>query len=328
MSIQFAITLYSFTPDFVTGRFTLEDCMQSVSDLGVKGIEFIPAMMTPGYPNLSKEWCKNFRSQMEKFELTPVCYGAYIDKGLHTGRDLTENEILNQTINDLENASKLGFGIMRTQYSLGVKLFEKVLPYAEKLNVKLAVEMHFPHDVNTPVWQDYFSFFDKVDTPFASVIPDMGIFQQKPHSLWIKEKIVTDMLQSDFVHECIELHSMNRTKEEVLERVQGQDESKLQFVNELFWMYKQVNIDDLKFMLPHVQHLHGKFYYVEENNTDENMPHAEIMKCLLDCNFKGTIACEYEGFHFDFEPNAKEQLNRYLKMQRLLINQYNAGGSK
>ena len=94
--IKIAATLYSLTSEYVTERRTLEGCLAGLHEMGYKGVEFIPAQMAPEYPYLSDEWLAWFRGLLEKYDLEPVCWSAYIDMGIRSDRDLTREEIEQQ----------------------------------------------------------------------------------------------------------------------------------------------------------------------------------------------------------------------------------------
>ena len=64
--------------------------------------------MVPEYPYPSDRWLNEFRELLQKHGLQPICYSAYIDYGIRTDRDLTEEEIIQFTVNDMIYAKKAG----------------------------------------------------------------------------------------------------------------------------------------------------------------------------------------------------------------------------
>lgn len=139
----------------------------------------VGCMTIPSYPYATEEWMDEFSRLLKKYNLEPVCYGAYIDRGQRSDRDLNEQEILQYTINDIIYASKMGFPIVRTQYSITPEILERMIPYAKKYNIWLAVEMHAPHSIHTPVWKEYLSLLDRVGTEYIGIIPDMGYIHRE-----------------------------------------------------------------------------------------------------------------------------------------------------
>ena len=45
--IKLGVTLYSFTYEYVTGKYSLEDCVRKGAGLGVDGYELVAAKMVP-----------------------------------------------------------------------------------------------------------------------------------------------------------------------------------------------------------------------------------------------------------------------------------------
>ncbi len=54
---------------------------------------------------------------------------------------------------------------------------EKLLPYAEALGVRLAIEMHGPWVPTTPVFQEYYELFERAQSEFIGVVPDFDGFR-------------------------------------------------------------------------------------------------------------------------------------------------------
>ncbi|PWE86292.1 hypothetical protein LG34_11365, partial [Eubacterium ramulus] len=112
--IKIGVSLYSLSTEFIHGTLDLEGCLKAVHDMGYKGIELVAAQMVPDYPFPSDEWLYNLRGLLEKYELEPVCWSAYIDMGTRSDRDMNEEEIIQCTLNDLVYAKKAGFPMVRT----------------------------------------------------------------------------------------------------------------------------------------------------------------------------------------------------------------------
>ena len=74
---------------------------------------------------------------------------------------------------------------------------------------------------------------------------------------------------------------------------------------------------DPKDLLPwmkYMQHVHGKFFYVDENGEESAVRVPEIVSVLKEGGFSDYISAEYEGHHwFSAEP-AQEQLKRYMAL--------------
>ena len=171
--IELCLTLYAFSSEYTTGRYTLEDCLAKAHELGYTGIELVASQMVPGYPNPSREWMDEFAAMLKKYELQPVCYSAYIDMGIHSDRDLTEDEIIQFTLNDMTYAKYMGFQLVRTQHAISPKIFRAMQPYAKTIGMPLTIEMHAPHTPDVPEWKEYLEIM-KNSEGWLGVVPDFS----------------------------------------------------------------------------------------------------------------------------------------------------------
>lgn len=188
-NIRLGLTLYSFSSEYINRKMNLDDILREARDMGYKGIEIIPAQMCPDYPYVTDEWIGYLKELLDKYELQPVCWSAYLDMGLATGRDLTEEEIIQFTVNDLIYAKKAGFPIVRSQFSIGPEIFRKMVPFCKKIGVKLTIEMHHPHYPKHELWQEYVRICREEGEGWLGIVPDFGIFINTPHKLWCDQAL-------------------------------------------------------------------------------------------------------------------------------------------
>ena len=74
----------------------------------------------------------------------------------------------------LQAAAKLGYPVVRYQCPAGPEVIRRLVPLAEKLNVKMGLEIHAPETVSTPTIMGYREMYEKVQSPYLGFIPDMG----------------------------------------------------------------------------------------------------------------------------------------------------------
>lgn len=309
--IKLALTLYSLTSEYVTGRRDLEGCLKLAHEMGYKGIEFIPAQMAPEYPAISDEWLELFKGLLDKYELEPVCWSAYIDMGIRTDRDLTPAEIRQYTINDLIYAKKAGFPMVRTQHAISPEIYREMIPWCRKLGVKLVIEMHHPHTPETPVWREYIDLMYGEGRDCLGVVPDFSIYQLYPHKLYMdamlnggcrKEKIdaimkLVDEKAPESAADALDLNEVERS-----------------CVPDLFEGYEHCSVDNLEELVPISPYMHGKFYYLENGEHDVCVPFDRILPRIQELGYEGYIAAEYEGHHFSVDIDAREQLERFASI--------------
>jgi sugar phosphate isomerase/epimerase len=320
-NIQLSLTLYSLTEEYVSGRFTLEECLAKAQEMGYKGIELVACQMIPEYPHPSRQWMDTFIHLLNKYDLHPVCYSAYIDMGTHSDRDLNEAEIIQSTINDLTYAEYMGFDLVRTQHAISPAIYEKMLPYAKKIGIPLAIEMHHPHNPDVPVWKEYLKLMAKGDG-YLGVVPDFSIFAENPHFPHMQQAIQEYGCRKEKVEEIAALHAAGHTEEELSSGDYTAGEKK--FIKEVYDMYGsgKANIKWLDDVLPYTLYIHGKFWYMGPDEIDHVVPCDKLLPEIKKSGYKGYIASEYEGHHYTMycpDLDSCQQLTRWVRMTNRIL---------
>lgn len=315
--IKLGISLYSFSTEYIHEKLDLEGVLKKARDMGYKGVEIVAAQMVPEYPYPSDEWLAEFKDLLAKYELEPVCWSAYVDMGIRTDRDLTEDEIIQYTVNDLIYAKKAGFPIVRTQHAISPAIFQKMIPFCKELGMKLAIEMHHPHHPEVPVWQEYFGIMRGEGRGILGFVPDFSIFQTMPHQLYLNQAIEYGC-RPEKLEEIIEIHKT--TKDRNLIKNGGFHEIEKHTAEEMFEKFSAPGrIEQLKEYVDCMFYIHGKFYYLDNDDHDPCIPYEEIIKTIKESGFKGYIASEYEGHHFDETVDSEVQLKHFIAMNEKLL---------
>ncbi len=315
-NIKLGITLYSYSYLYNFGLLDFEGTLKTSSELGYEGIEIVAAQMVPEYPYPSDYWIEQFKELLRAHHLKLITWSAYIDMGLHPNRDLTEEEIIQFTRNDMVYAKKAGAQLVRTQRDISPAIFKKMLPFCKALDLKLAIEMHTPDHPEVPAWKEYLEIMaDPRSEGYLGVVPDFGVFE-----FTLPKTFKDRMLEGGFVAEKLDRilahHRAGLPKEDLL-GTGNFTKSEMADINEIYLMYSApVKISDLKNLIPYAPYIHGKFHYVNEQCVDESIPYEKIMPEVTRLGYNGYIACEYEGH----TPDCIEQLRRYKSMMTRLMN--------
>lgn len=315
--IKLGVSLYSFTTEYIQEKLDLEGVLKKAHDMGYKGVEIVAAQMVPEYPYPSDEWLYMFRELLKKYDLEPVCWSAYIDMGIRSDRDLSEDEIFQFTLNDLIYAKKAGFPIVRTQHAISPKVFRQMIPYCKALGVKLTIEMHHPHHPEVPVWKEYFEIMRNEGKGVLGFVPDFSIFQTAPHKLFL-DQAINDGCRPEKLEEILRLH--HTTKD--LEAVKNGDFNDFEkFVAEdMFQKFcAPAKISQISEYMDCIFYIHGKFYYLDNDDHDPCIPYEEIIAEIKKAGYKGYIASEFEGHHFDDTVDSEEQLTHFVALNTKLL---------
>ncbi|MDR1766589.1 MAG: TIM barrel protein [Lachnospiraceae bacterium] len=316
--IKLCLTLYSFSWEYASRKLSLEEILRKAKEMGYSGIELVASQMVPGYPYPTEEWMGYFSGLLEKYGLEPICYSAYIDMGIHSDRDLCEEEIFNFTLNDMICAKRMGFALVRTQHAISPAIYKKMLPYCKKLGMILAIEMHHPHNPEVPVWKELLSIMGESDG-YLGVVPDFSIFAEKPHAFHITQAIEDFGGRPEKVAEIARRHQDGADEDTLL--AGDYNDGEKTFIKDVFHTYGngKANLGWMRELLPVTVYIHGKFWYMGDDEVDHTTPCDKLIPIIKESGYKGYIASEYEGHHFNPDTDTQEQLGRWVRMTNRLL---------
>lgn len=329
--IKIGVSLYSLSTPFIHEQLDLEGCLKAVHEMGYKGVEIVAAQMVPGYPFPTDEWLYHFRGLLEQYELEPVCWSAYIDMGIRTDRDLTESEIIQYTVNDLIFAKKAGFHMVRTQHAISPAIYRKMIPFCKDLDMMLVIEMHWPHHPEVPVWKEFFEIMKGEGKGYTGFVPDFSIFQDMPHELYLRQAQEFGC-RREALETLVQIHAEGNRKfpqedpdvraRWCMEQLKDGTYTDIErhYAEEMFGKFNHpANAEQFQDLMDIVPYIHGKFYYLDNDDHDPCIPYEELIPKFLAYGFHGFIASEFEGHHFYSEIDCTEQLAHYVAMNRNII---------
>lgn len=317
--VKLGVNMFSFNTEFYSGKFSWQECIVKAAEAGGTGIELIGAQMVPGFPTPTDAFIREFKDLCAANNIQPVSYGAYVDSGVRYGRGLNEAELTAMTLNDIQIAAKMGCTVLRTQQLLGPKLFEKMASMAEDYGVHIGVELHAPHNFDTPIIMEYIEACAKTGSPYLGIIPDFGIFMEHPDHAFYNgyQSMGAEKKYLDYAIAAFENgEEEDKVQAEILKM--GAAGMSANIVPTIWSKYHKADLEGLKNCMPYIKYAHGKFYYVTEDYKDPSIPYDKILKIFDEADYDGYIASEYEG-HFFGSPemtgqDTVEQVRRHIKM--------------
>lgn len=316
--IKLGVSLYSFSSEYIHEKLDLEQLLKKARDMGYRGVEIVAAQMVPEYPYPSNDWLDWFRGKLAEYGLEPVCWSAYIDMGIRSDRDLSEQEIVQFTVNDLEYAKRAGFPMVRTQHAISPAIFRKMIPILKAMDMKLTIEMHHPHHPEVPVWQEYFDIMKHEGKGVLGFVPDFSIFQRMPHKLYLDQALEFGC-RKDKLDEIVSMHARGAAASEL--EGMGLSDIERHTAEEMFGKFSApARMEQWKDIINCAFYMHGKFYYLENDRHDACIPFEEILTAVRDLGYKGYIASEYEGHHFSSAVDTEQQLKRFVTLCSGILN--------
>ena len=327
-SVTLGTTIYSFTNEWLSRRYTLDQMVEKVAELEIgPGIEVVGFQSFRGFPTVTDEFAEHFRALLERLELTPTCLSGNMDTGIRPDRVMTVEEAVAYIEPQIEAAKKLGFPVLRIQALAGPEVMKRLAPAAEQAQVQVACELHSPLTPDNPEVIELRECYDRVGSPYLGFVPDFSCsMKQVPEGYW------TNLGRAGAPEALIETareiwHSDNPTgaKFGALAAAGGQygaDPGLMGSLNLAMTMFGHMPVDAWREILPYTRHIHGKFYAVDTSGSEPSIPYREIMELLKETGYRGSISAEWEGSMFNEEENVGfKEVQRWHAMVRQLLAQ-------
>jgi sugar phosphate isomerase/epimerase len=237
-------------------------------------------------------------------------------------------ESVETLVTHMKLAKRLGFTMVRpttgpVQDSAPELIYES-LPHAERLNIKIAPEIHSPIQLRSKYIENYLELIAKTGTKHFGFTLDLGIFCERvPRILcdyYLRHgasEAVVNYVTSAFSS----LVDSQTVAEEV--RKMSSNPADQMFAMVAFFYGPPVNDPkDISLIAPHILNVHGKFYEMTEEIQEYSIPYHEIVPRLIEYGCSTYINSEFEGQRLTqdaFETDSCEQIRRnQLMLKRLL----------
>lgn len=340
--IKRSVSMYSLQDEYLNGRMNLEDIFKFLEQMEVEGIEFISDQMLHNSPHPSDEDLKEWDRLVKKYSAKPVCNDIFINTCLYKNRTLTTRESTALLIDEIKLANRLGFNLVRLVSMTPPEIIEPALPYAEKYNVTLALEIHAGMSFDHPMTKAFISEIHRLKSPYLGIVVDMGIFCRK------HPRVSTNYFKNLGLHQEVadyidNIFASGKDPKSVFagDAFGSSEHDGIQYPPELqkliknetdaFYAmfstgYESSDLSILDEHLPYIKHFHGKIYEMTEDMVEYSIPYKEIIEYLDKKGYDGYISTEYEGNRFTLpgEPmQEKEQIRRHQAMLKKYIDELN-----
>src|SRR5208337_2921698 len=317
--LQLGTTIFSLNNEYHSRRYSFEQLVTKVGELGLgPGLEIVGFSHIRGFPAVTDEFAERLRSLLDRHKLQASCLCINADAYIRRNQRMTDDESYTYHEAQIRAAAKLGFPVVRYQFLAGPEVIRRLAPLAEKLNVKLGLEIHAPERPESRDVLAYREMYSKVNSPYLGFIPDMGASARAvPPSLlnWLR----SDGIQEKFIQIALECWSLGGTREERAaeyrkrEQAAGASEMDIRKMFMMFTMIGRMEPRGWIEIMPQVIHIHGKCYDFDENNHEVAIPYEELLPVFQKAGYKGFLSTEWEGQAFNNEDGfAKVQAHHAL----------------
>jgi sugar phosphate isomerase/epimerase len=306
MTPRVGLTLFSFTREFWLRQWTLEECLERAGQLGDDiALEIVGAQSLPSYPDLTATDERALHDAFDRHGLVPTCYGAHVERGRVPGRVASLDETVEIIEREIAIAVRLGFGLVRLQTATAA-LLERLLPAAERAGVRVVVELH-ARPITTPEMQEALALMERLQTPQLGFILDLGAIMTR-----VPERYL-ELGRRDGVPEPV----IESTREawEAGEPLPADADG---WVRACWAMFHRTSPETIDQVLPHLAHVHAKFFGIDEGGEEPSIPYGEILGRLRDGGFTGALSSEYLSWQAADETDSFEQVRAHHAMIRRL----------
>ncbi len=345
--IMLGVSLYSYQHAFYTGEMTLEDGLAELNSIGAQGVQIIDEITVPNFPNPSEQWVDHWFEMCDRHKLTPTNMDAFVDiywGWRHKPMDLQEQ--VETLATRLKLARRLGFKVVRpTSGSVSEpvgQLFEKIVPIAEALDVRVTPELHAPIPLQTSgqFVGGILETIHKTGTKHLGFTLDIG---DLPLPFSRERSIKYGELSGEIASYVDKAKADGVAVAEVQAKVKGMNpkQGDLSYINRVYgirpgggmgaapggmggMMNVQNDPKDIIPLIPYIYNVHGKFYRMAEDLVETTLNYEGAFKALVEGGYRGSIDSEYEGQRYLqnqwCEPvNEVEQVRRHHLMMRRLL---------
>jgi len=296
-------TLYAFTLEWRSGKYSLESLLAEVSRRKLcPGVEVVGFQSIRGFPHITDSFAKEFRGWMDKYELYPTSLAINADVAIRPDRKFTIDETVEYLTKQIEAAAKLRFPVVRSQMTAKAPVMRKLLPVAEKFRIKIGNELHCPYTLDHPDVLDLITLYDELDSHWLGFIPDFGCSMKAipgglldsfrvdgvPENLL---RLIQDIWYGDLP--LMEKFAVLQREGQAMKGTPGQL-GRLNMVLGLLSRQKPARWQEV---MNRIVHVHGKFYSMV-NGEEPSMDYPELMKTFKDGGYTGHISSEWEGHMF------------------------------
>ncbi len=318
--LKLGTTLFSFTHEYHSRKYTVEQLIDKVAELQLgPGLEILGFSHIREYPEVSAEFVDMFRKAVQRNKLEPSCLSMNCDIMIHRTRPMTMDESYDYHKRQIETAAKLGIPVAKTQVMVGPELLARLAPLAERLNVKVGVEIHTPEAADSPNVLAFRETYEKVGSPYLGFVPDFGAcvtavprsFVEHFQEMHIPEKfiqIALDAWNADLpFHERLGLYQQK-------ERAAGAQDWQIGAMMMIFVMLGRQEPRKWLEIMPQVIHIHAKFY----DAAEPAIPFEELLPLFRDNGYNGYLASEWEGHAFKDEEASEQLVGLHQRMRSIL----------
>ena len=323
--IKTCVSLYSLQNEYMHKRMSLEDIFRFMRENSVDGVEILPDQMLHGAPEPTDETLAEWDRLVETYGVKPVISDVFINTNLYENRTLTKKECVNLLVKEIKLAHRMGMKMIRLVSFTPAFVLEPLLPYCEKYDIKMGLEIHAGLSFDKQKTKDYIAEMKRLNSPYIGLVIDTGIFcKREPRvmenycrALGTSEEPIA-VVQSLYARggdgRSVYGPDGKFIPELAATLKSGPDHMYAHFADG----YENEPLSVLDEYMPYIFHIHFKLFEMTEDG-EYSVDYKEILQHLHDHDYDGYVATEYEGNRWTLPglpTTEKEQVIRHQEYIR------------
>ncbi len=322
--IKTCVSLYSLQDEYMNKRMSLEDIFEFMHNNDVEGIEFLPDQMIHGTPHPTDETVDNWHRLCKKYDMKPVIADVFLNSNMFKNRELTKKECINLLIDEIKLADRLGVRLIRLVSMVPAFVIEPLLPYCEKYDVKIALEIHAGMSFNTPSTSEFITEMKRVNSPYVGIVVDTGIFcRRMPRvmtnyclELGVNPKIIeyVDRLFDEGKDGRAYRTATGGLQPDFAPLIVNQHEHMFAAIGDGYENEPYTILDDI---MEYVFHFHFKLFEMTVDG-EYSIDYKGLLDYLHSKNYDGYVSTEYEGNRWTLDGQPMQEKEQVLAHQKFI----------
>lgn len=291
--MRLGTTLFSFTNEWLSRRYTLERVLERVAVLGLgPGLELVGFQSFRGYPRVSPDDVLAFRRSADRLGLEPVAIAGYVDAARRIDRPMTVDEAVEFLTAQVAAARALGFPILRLHTGVPTEAIERVARVSDRVDVALATEVQGGQSPEHPDVAAVLECHERLDAPNVGLLLDFSVSMTALPAAFTAalRRLGVTAAQLERIRELWEdgapphaALELALPREAVTEALSG-----------LVRFGRQDPRSWLPYV-PQVVHAHAKFWQLDAAGDEPTVQNAELLAVLREGGYEGFVSSEWGG---------------------------------
>ena len=326
--IKTCVSLYSLQDEYLNKRMNLSDIMHYVKEKGSEGVEILPDQMLKNAPDISDETVAEWKKLLDETGLKPVIADVFLNTNLYKNRTLTRRESVDLLIKEIKQAARLGIHLIRLVSMVPYWVIEPLLPYCEKYDVTIAIEVHAAMAFDVPETMAFINEVKRLNSKYAGIVIDTGIFCRRfPRVVRAYEtQNGTSPQVFDYIDTLFEKGTdLHRVLNENGGKYPADLEAAIQSEHDRMFVplcdgYENLDYSVLDEYMPYIKHFHFKMFEMTPEGPEYSMDYKGLLQYLHDHDYDGYVSTEYEGNRFTL-PGHPMMEKQQVAMQLKYVNE-------